>query len=300
MSDEEKAPDRPRELISGIDLIYVLLMLWDRKKWIALGTALVTLAGLLYALLATPLYFSKATIALKQQETGGVSMAFAQLSGMVGGGVGGGYAINKIEILLKGQELAEQVIRENDQLLPALFPERWDAAARNWKDPKKKPTLRRGASKLKGQILQIKVKAKQGVIEVGARSPDSLLAKKVVDYYLVALNNRIRGDVTLAAESDRRYLETQLANTFDPMLTVKIQAMVAYQVERAMLVSSRAFEVLEQPVVPQSPESPQRQKVVVLSFLFGLFFSVTGVFVWQACLKLRRALIRGRVAQLRQ
>jgi uncharacterized protein involved in exopolysaccharide biosynthesis len=68
----------------------------------------------------------------------------------------------------------------------------------------------------------------------------------------------------------------------DPFLREKIQSLIALQIEKSMLVRSQAFDVLKQPLPPLHRSSPKRKRIVFLSFMFGAFSSVAGVFAGRA------------------
>lgn len=267
------------------EIARLLIALWSYKKWIVACTLLVTVLGGVYAFLATPVYHSQAIIALKETGRGGeASRIFSQLGGMggmVASQLGVGNAnLEKIEIMLKGSELAEVVIAEND-LMPLLYPKLWDPKAKNWipKDSTKRPTIRHGVRNLKDGRLSVAADMKKGVIKVGIRFYDPILAKQLVDFYLVALNNRIRDNVIKDAEMNREYLEKQVTNTFDPILREKILGMIGFEIEKSMLVSTQAFEILEKPVVPMFRSKPKKGLILMMSFFLGLFTSIAAIFV---------------------
>lgn len=268
-----------------IEIGQIILILWKYKVWIVACTVAATLAGVVYSLFLPPVYYSQALITLKESDKGNDgSRMLAQLGGF-GGVVAshlglGGASLEKIEILLKGHDLAQNVIT-NHNLLPALFPGAWSAKDSAWKtkDPHGIPTTRQGINFLKGKVLAVSLDAKKNIIRVGANAHDSLLAKRVVDLYLIELNNKIRSDVMKDAEAKRTYLESQMGSTGDPILVQKIQAMIAYEIEKQMLVSNQAFETLESPLVPTDKSKPKRNIIAVLSFIVGLTFSLVAIFL---------------------
>jgi hypothetical protein len=203
--------------------------------------------------------------------------------------------IPKMEVILKSTELAESVIVKN-RLLPVIFHKSWDPERNAWKikNPKKIPTSLHGAEALKGGILQVSVEDKKGIIRIGARTYDPKIAKIIVDGYLLEMNNRIRLNVMNDADSNRRYLERQLTNTSDPILIEKIQDLIAGEIGNSMLMSSRAFEVLESPIVPLKKAYPKKSLILVLSFLVGIGFSLAGIFLWKAVGAFKKALSASR------
>ncbi len=267
-----------------VDVVGFLVLMWARRKWIAGWVSAVTLAGVVYALVATPSFYAEATISPREGDERGANL-LSQLGG-VGGAiaarmVGSSNNLDKVEVILKSDDLAEAVIRTHD-LMPVLFRDEWDSTTKSWKSTSERdrPTLRRGMMKLWKDVLRVSVDAKKNTITIGATADDSVLARQLVAYYIDALNDRTRDDVMRNAEQDRNYLEEQLIHAGDPFLREKIQQLIAMQIEKSMLVRSQAFEVLKQPYTPMKRSSPNRKRIVFLSFMFGLFSSAAGILGW--------------------
>jgi uncharacterized protein involved in exopolysaccharide biosynthesis len=282
----------PKEPANGIDVIQLLLTLWVHRKWIIACMVVFTALGVVMALLKPRVYHASAIIALKEEDKGNsASRVLAQFGGL-GGSVAsqlgiGGTSLDRIEVILNGHELAEAIIKRNN-LMPALFPKLWDRERGTWKssDPEKIPRLRHGVRVLRGSIhTSVDIKKRMLSLTMGAYSPT--LAKQLVDYYLNELNEKLRQDVVRDAEANQRYLETQLDNTIDPILQEKIHGLVAYEIEKKMLVSSSSFVLLEGPVVPVSSTSPNKRKIVVMFLLLGLLFSSGVVFALKGLARLR-------------
>jgi LPS O-antigen subunit length determinant protein (WzzB/FepE family) len=83
-----------------------------------------------------------------------------------------------------------------------------------------------------------------------------------------------------------------MARTVDPVLQEKISDLISYEIEKSMLASSTAFDVLEKPVVPLLRKSPKRKQILILSVLIGLVLSSAGVFAWRGVQGIRAALGR--------
>lgn len=275
---------RADENSDEIDLVRIILVLWESRKWMLACMSFVILAGGAYALFAPAVYSANAAISLKEKDDGdGASRVLAQL-GSVGGAVAsqlgvGQTNLDQVALILKGHELAKSVIVEHG-LLPVLYPDKWDAKAGRWKtkNPKHVPTLALGVKFLQDEVLNVSTDAKKGVIIIKADIYDSTLSKSIVDYYLAGLNERMRSDITRDAEANRRYLEQQLNGLMDPILREKVQSMIAYEIEKAMLASSNAFNVVEGPVVPLKRTSPRRLLILSLSVVAGAVASVVSVF----------------------
>ncbi len=269
-----------------IDLLEIISNLWQHRKQIIFGTAVFSLIGILYAMLATPVYHSEALITPKEsQKSGGAASLLTQFGG-AGGLVAsqfgiGNTSLNRIEIIVKGRELAENVINNNN-LMPYLFPEMWDTSKKEWKvkDTAAIPKLRSGIELLRGKHLVVLVNSKNNTITLGINFPNATLAEKINNYYLVALNNKVREDVVRDAESNRVFLEASAKSTSDPLILEKIQNLAAVEIERMMLVNSQSFDILEKPVLPLSPVKPKRKLIIIISIFAGLFVSIASVYIY--------------------
>jgi uncharacterized protein involved in exopolysaccharide biosynthesis len=287
----ERSGQDPEEAGRSLDVTGVVRLLLDHRSWIISCVLLATIGGVLYALFATPVYSSYATLGLKDRDQGeGTSRFLSQFSAIGPGGMANN-TLNKMEVILNSHDLAEIVLQNNPNLMPELFPKMWDFERKAWKPKyaKRIPDREDGIRVLQG-LLEVENNTRKGFITLDARARTARLSKRIADAYLTALRDKIRVDVMKAADADRKYLEAQLNNTLDPILREKIQVMIAFQIEKAMLVSSQAFEVLEQPIVPRKRIGPQRKKIVISAFLAGFVFSVMAVYGKLALKNLRIAL----------
>jgi uncharacterized protein involved in exopolysaccharide biosynthesis len=258
----------------------IALLLYGKKSLLAVGTLISTLIGLGYSFLAPQLYKSEATIAPKEMQGPGNSSLLSQMGSLGGLLVSqlGNVGLDRLEILLQSRELAERVIHEND-LLPRLFPNRWDEAKKAWIEENEKPipTLRSGVEVLRGKYLQVTINPKKKTLKLGAFAPDPTFAKELVDYYLKALNESIKEKTMKELEDNRRFLEEQLARTSDPLLRSKIQDLASMEIEKSMMMSSKSFDLLESPVPALHRAKPNRKIILVMACLAGAWISAMGV-----------------------
>jgi LPS O-antigen subunit length determinant protein (WzzB/FepE family) len=265
-----------------IDFVRLIQDVWRRKLAVAAGTFVITVSGLIYAYTTPSVYMADAIIAPKESKSQG-NMPFLPGLGGLGGLVtqmaGGSTNVDRLDLMVRGRDLAQRVIEEN-QLLDELFPGAWDASKQEWKRGSTAPSLRSGIDHLRMNMLKVVVNPKKAIITVGITSHDSTLAAKIVAFYLEALNRKIQFEVRRDADTNRRYLESQLSVTSDPLLREKIQSLIGLEIERSMLVSSKSFDILEMPVVPNIRERPKRQRIAIFSFLAGLVVSIVAAASW--------------------
>jgi subunit length determinant Wzz-like protein len=299
-----KAPDPERSGAQTAEagVLDFLEFIWRKKLslvWI-MGSALIL--GLLVALLTKPLYSAEAIIAPKEPQksmsTSGLLSQLSAASGMAAALGGGGASLNKMELLLKSLDISVSVIQEND-LLPVLCPDQWDAANGTWKHPDSPPSIRKAAERLRRGILSVTSNPRQNVMTVGVNFPDSVMAKRLVEFFIQSLSRKIRNDIITESVSNRAYLDSQIVSTTDPMLRQKIQELIGMEIEKAMLVSTNSVEVLIPPAVPIERLKPKRKVIMMASFGLGLSFyfmiSVLSFFMAR-----NMAVLRGRFRRTKE
>jgi capsular polysaccharide biosynthesis protein len=257
------------------DIVKLITTIWRYKHLVVAGTLLITLLGLTYTVLTPPIYHSEAIISPKkqQQQSGASSMLsqFGNLGGIVASQFGlGNTNMARLEVISKGRELAGIIVRKN-HLLPKLFSHSWDSLNNKWAENNLTPPTEEDGI----DILQsmVKFSYKDEIIKLGIDGPNPVLAKILVDYYLKELNNKISTDVKKDAEANKEYLEKQIVNTIDPIMQEKIQNMIAYEIEKSMMVSHKSFDILEKPIVAKFPIKPRKRLILLSTFFLGILVS---------------------------
>lgn len=246
--------------------------LWRRKTLVILGTLGVTVAGLVYSLVAPKIYVSRAIIYPQDVSAVSDKPGFAGL-GALSPALGTGH-LTRVEIILNSREMARQVLLKND-LYPALFAGNWDPR-HGGQDPTTPGNMDSGIRKLQ-QMVSTRADLYKMTLEISARARDPGTAYRVARAYLDALNERLKANVIRSADENREFLEGQMARTYDPSAKEKIQDLITQQMEKAMFLNANAFELLEAPEVPLLRESPRRKEIVGLSFVAGFLVSVVVV-----------------------
>lgn len=275
---------------SEIDFFALASILWRRKRWIAAGTAVIAALAAAFAWTREDVYASEAVIAPKEGPTG--SSQASSLLGGVGGlsamalQLGMGNAnLDRLEIILKSRELALSVIENND-LLPALYPEQWDVGRKAWIQGAI-PDMKRAAEALRSS-LEVRAEPKRKLMRVVVYFRDSTLAASIATAYLEALKARIQEDTRQDAEGNRLYLEGQLAQAQDPLLRSGIQNLIAMEIEKSMIGSTRAFDILERPAVPRIRVRPNRKKILLAAIVAGIAISSAATLAHHVATERRR------------
>jgi uncharacterized protein involved in exopolysaccharide biosynthesis len=275
-SDMEKIVGKERE----IDLVYLCFLLWNKRRFIAIFSSIVTLFGLLYALFARPLYYSEVIIAPKESQKNSGTAALISKLGTFGGVVStqlgvGNTDIARIEVIANGREVAGKVI-DSLKLLPIIYSKLWNDEANSWKPnkPEDIPTLLNGIDRYQKDFIKVFVDKRNSTIKIGANSSSAILAEQIVRTHLAMLNQKLRDDVVIDAENNKKYLEKCLLLTSDPALKEKINNLISTEIERIMLVNSSSFDVLEKPIIPEKRIKPKRKMVLLCSIILGIAISL--------------------------
>jgi uncharacterized protein involved in exopolysaccharide biosynthesis len=290
MSEETTAENQKnmqaeiKEVEYELELIEIVALLWKKIWWIALGTALFTCIGLIYALTAENKYTAQAIFAPREAEKNAGAGLLAQmggLGGMIASQMGiGGTSLEHIVIIARSHDLAEVIINKYD-LLPKLFYKKYDFENKKWtyKDTTEIPSVKKGIKVLSENIVTVSSNARTNIIMVKAEIHDSVLAQEVVNYYLHELESKLKNDIVEQSREKKAYLDKQMRSTEDPWMIQKLQTLAGAEVEKSMLVAGSALNVLETPMVPINKSKPKRKIILVISFLGGIFFSLLLVLI---------------------
>lgn len=194
------------EEINLMDYARVIL----RRKKLVLGlVSLFTLGSVVYSLVLKNQY--RAVVTLLPLGGGANSKLFALVAqmGMTTLSGGGNSSIAQLQVLLRSQTLAEQVIKEN-QLVKVFFRDFWDEAGSRWKtdDPKKVPTL---GSAVQTLFSIVSFPESDGVtLKIVAIHEDPKFAAELANTYVKTIANYINENALTSAKRNRIFIEGQL------------------------------------------------------------------------------------------
>ncbi len=289
-----KENDIARSHYQGDDLIAYWRVVRKSRLFIMTLAAISVISTALYSIFLTDVYEAAAIIAPvsgKDNVQDRLS-AFSQQFGMIPGlSMPASSSSSEIVNTLNSNILRREVIERNN-LMPLLFPERWDKGSGAWREEKAgkgpfmylaaispwrkddgAPTMWDGVRSLKA-IIRVKSNPKDNTITVSADTYDPGLSARLVGSFLAALNDHVSGESKRVADSTRRYLEGQLRSTADPLIRQKIYNLIAHQIEVAMMSEVKenfAFKVIDPPQAPDRKVGPKRLRMVSLSLALSLF-----------------------------
>ena len=262
----------------------VLHLLRLRYRMICACMLLGLLAGGAIALLSPEIYRAEVLLSPVSQDTGGG--ALAGLSGSLGGlaslaGVTLGETNNRsVEALatLQSRALTDAFVSDKN-LLPVLFPQKWDSARKAWKvsDSKRTPTLWDANELFSTKIRRVVEDKKTGLITLAIDWTDPSVAAEWVTELVARTNSSLRARAIQRSERNVAYLQDELNRTSIVELRQAIFHLVEREIQQSMLAktsSDYAFKVIDPAVVPKKKIRPKRLLITAAALFVSLLISV--------------------------
>jgi uncharacterized protein involved in exopolysaccharide biosynthesis len=258
------------------------------RKLIIIVTLLFGVIALVGAIFSEKQYKStiQFSVVSNQQHgggAGGMMSQFGALASLAGVSIGGDSEKFEAIALLQSRYLTEMFIEQND-LLPVLFAEGWDAKTGRWisSDPKKIPTLWKAAEVQFKKIRSVVQDPKTGLVTLSITWRDPVLAAKWANG-LVALTNKLSRDRAIRdSQRNIAYLSDQVTKTQLVPVQTALSTLLENEYKQSMLAGGNeeyALKVIDPGAVPELPSSIRRAFVVLGGLLGGLFLGLLFVFV---------------------
>lgn len=276
--------ERPTEALAyhdnGIRLRDLLAELRRKWLWIAICIGVFTAAFSADALLSTPIY--RASVVMSptdtERELGSSNLLLGQLGGLssLAGLDLSGDASDSDEALavLESRDFTEHFIDDNN-LLPKLFPQEWDARLGRWKDgaasrvtPSK--AFRMFDRRIRSVVKDRKTKLITLQIDWTDRRAAAAWANELVD----RLNAEMRRRAITRANAYIDYLEGELKTVALVETRTAIDDLVEAQIKQRMVATVTpdfAFRIIDRAMVPDKDDavSPKRAILLLLGPLVG-------------------------------
>jgi uncharacterized protein involved in exopolysaccharide biosynthesis len=251
----------------------IVRLLWQRRWWIIVPTVLCTAVAVVVVQLMTPVY--RATVVVVPADIEGSAMgalgsALGQLSGLAslaGGSLGN--ANSKMQeslAVLKSREFTERFIAE-ENLLPRLFAEEWDATAKRWTGPKERwPSLVQGYNYFDKEVRMVERDRITGLITVSIDWHDRAEAARWANQLVARLNAEMRKRAIDRTSGSVVYLERELENASAVETRQAINRLIEAQINQRMLANvtqEYAFRVVDAALTPGSGDRVAPRKVLI-------------------------------------
>jgi uncharacterized protein involved in exopolysaccharide biosynthesis len=260
----------------------ILATLRAKWSWIALATGLVGGACTAYAFLATPIYRATAVLspAAGEHGQGGLAGSLGQLGGLASlAGISvdaHDTATEEAFAILASREFLERFILDHE-LLPRLFPGRWDEVERKWKvAPERQPTLAKGAKYLQKNVVTASKDKKTGLVSVTVDWRDRIEAASWANEFVARVNAEMRARAMARATGYKEYLEKELESTQLVEARDAINRLIEAQIKERMIATvtlEYAFRTIGRALPPDADDrlSPKKLLIIIGGLLAGLF-----------------------------
>jgi uncharacterized protein involved in exopolysaccharide biosynthesis len=260
-----------------MSLYELLAVVWRRRLLFVAIVAVVTLTGVAWALLMTPIYRGTVVVMPAPEDSAagalvGLSGQFGGLAALAGVNMGGG---TKDEALatLRSREFTERFLQE-ENLLPKLFDKKWDESRGAWREGVKPPTLGDGFKLFSEQVRTVSEDRRTGIVTLNVDWKDRELAALWANQQIERLNRQMRERAIDESTKVIGYLDQQLATANQVELQEAIGRLKESQIKRIMLASVRdeyALRVIDKarPSDPDKRVKPYRSLMVLAAGMLG-------------------------------
>lgn len=262
----------------SIDFFELWDILWS-GRWLIVGAGgLFTILAVVFAMRATPIYESRVVMMPADENTGGglspLMGRFGGLASLAGINIGGGgRSAVAIKVLTSHAFLAAFIQEEG--LMPDLFPNRWDASEKNWRNGMA-PTMQQAARKLSGRI-RTSIDKVSGAVTVTVTWVNAKLAAQWGNALVARLNANMRAQDIDEALRASEYLKVRLQDVKDVAIRNTLYELIEAQMQTVMLANVRedyVFRIID-PAFPADRRSkPRRALIVMIGGVFGGVFGV--------------------------
>jgi len=256
-------------------------LVWNHKWAVCLVTAAFIALASAYIFTAKERF--RAEVLLRPADTKsapGISGALGGLGGLAslaGINIGVGNTAEPIAVLSSREFTA--AFLEDQNLLPVLFPSRWDSANKHWKPSRFSglPDVRDGVRYFDKSIRTVREDKKTGFVTLSIEWTDPNVAANWANMLVERVNERMRNRALAESELNVAYLKQELASSNIVSLQQSIGHVLETELQKLMLAKATkeySFKIIDHAEPPKWRSSPRRLLVIGASFIFGLGSSV--------------------------
>jgi uncharacterized protein involved in exopolysaccharide biosynthesis len=278
------------DLEDSIELRVILARLWRRRVWMIASVLVCGAAFVTAAFLMTPIY--RATTVFVPASTGrsgvsgllgGALGSLGDLASLAGVNIGAGGSTDTEEALavLRSRQFTETFIRDNN-LMPTLFPNKWDARRQAWKSDVVPPTPAQAYKYFNNTIRSIAQDKKTGLITMQIDWRDRLEGARWANALIVRLNTEMRARAVAKSDASVGYLEKELNTTTVIGTRDAISRLMEAQIRQRMIANvteEYAFRVVDAAIAPDNKDVLKPKKAVMLlaGLAVGLLLAIVVV-----------------------
>ena len=254
-----------------IDLRKLIKTLWAGRVVIIVCTVIATSVAVSYALLATKIYRSQASVQIRDEKGPGLTSQLSGLAALAGISVGGQNQNRELALAaLKSRVVIHRMVEE-ENLLPILYADVWDSSNNRWQTPNP-PTPWQAYEQFTNKILSVSVDKSSGIVTIGVEWRDPKLAAAWVEALIVRVNTFVNEAIIREAEQNLKFLDQQAQATSVVELQKTIFSMMEGEIKRLMVArnpETAPLRVIDPAVMAERSVRPKRALIVTLGILAG-------------------------------
>ncbi|WNJ96477.1 Wzz/FepE/Etk N-terminal domain-containing protein [Vibrio ruber] len=296
----------PRITDNEIDLRAIFSVLWAGKWWIVLFMLFSVLLGGSYILFSHKIYESQVLVAPipDEQQMGMASVLNSQFGGLAslaGINLGKGNADKTILALqvLQSRKFIGGFIQRHNLMVPVMAINGWDKDSgefyfkTNIYDPENKrwliedgeslePTILEATQHFLKKIMTVDLDSNTGMVTVTVRFYSPHITQRWATWLIADLNDEIRQQDMLEAQSRIAYLNNQLNQTSLADSRNMLYQLIEQQTKTLMLTKvskEYVFKTVDPAVVDIDEIRPKKIIVMIASVIVGLFLGMSFIFI---------------------
>ncbi len=253
-------------------------LLW-RKRWrLAAFVACFTIAGLVYALAATPRFQAEVVVMPvgKSQLSGGLGQ-LGGLASLAGINLDAGDGSQAPLAVLKSKALGREFIEKHglvDELARSARPL---VRLPHFGKAADAPDVRDALTVFDDRIRRISEDKKSGLIMLDMTWSDGRVAADWANEMIANVNGKLRAQAEAEAEKNVAYLQREIAGTSVPALQQSLSKILEGEMQKLLLAKGNdqfAFKVIDPATAPRLATFPKKTLIVVGATLLGLILAV--------------------------
>ena len=275
---------------SNEDSLFFLIDLIKEYSSIFFGAIIITsLTGLVYALIATPLYRADVIMisnAAEGEALNNLARQYSSLARIAGIDVGGDASVDDQDrslAILTSRSFIEEFAQKRN-IKPILFKESWDEDKKEWEDgiePSAAQTF-----KIMSNYIDVAIDKRTNLINFSVVWDDPNIAAEVANKMIADLNEKIRLEQVNEYNQSISFVKAQLGgsqqdyllsmNEFSKSSKLTLQNVMLSLIEeltkKVMLANVRdeyAFKIIDPAVVPEIKYKPSKKNIVIIVSILG-------------------------------
>lgn len=270
-----------------LDLGAAVRIVWSRRPWVLALTVLSTSGFIALGVVMTPTYRAETILVSSSSDRAGAGIGAAlgdlgALASVAGLSIGSsGARAEEAVALLSGRNFTERFIRDK-QLLPVLFPDKWNRNGNDWAvPPERRPSLNDGFKIFDGKVRTVTYDKKSGLIKLVVEWSDPVLAADWANQLVERANQEMRQRAINEAQASSKFLENELSKIVLVETRQAIGRLLEGSLNQATIAAVNpeyAFRVVDR-ALPADRDDPVRPRWLVLLVLGPVIGAMAGCLI---------------------